>query len=29
MEEIPRATFGEKIEGLVECSADLFDEMEH
>jgi len=29
MEEIPRETPGEKIEGLVDASADLFDEMEH
>ncbi|KAL4466941.1 hypothetical protein ABPG74_010538 [Tetrahymena malaccensis] len=29
MEEIPRSTTSEKIEGLVEATVDLFDEMEH
>lgn len=29
MEEIPRSTPGEKIEGLVEASEYLFNEMEH
>ncbi|EAR96945.2 cation channel family protein (macronuclear) [Tetrahymena thermophila SB210] len=29
MEEIPRSTTSEKIEGLVEATIDLFDEMEH